>query len=134
MISLFVAIAVIDITILVYWILSIVDIAKRPDWQWKFAGKDKILWLVLVILVNVVSPFYWYLIRPKLNLVESDAAAGKFGPGHITYSGWEPGPLQNAFQPSVAPPGWYLDPGNSGQLRYFDGMRWSEHLSNAPPT
>ncbi len=58
MVSLFVVIFVIDIIILVFWILSIVDIAKRPDWQWKFAGRDKMLWLILVILVNVVSPFY----------------------------------------------------------------------------
>jgi Protein of unknown function (DUF2510) len=28
--------------------------------------------------------------------------------------------------------GWYPDPSGSGGLRYFDGYRWTDHVS-APP-
>src|ERR1700735_2284790 len=47
---------------LVFFIIAIVDIAKRPDWQWKMAGQEKILWLLLVILFNflaIASLIYW---------------------------------------------------------------------------
>jgi uncharacterized RDD family membrane protein YckC len=36
-------------------------------------------------------------------------------------------------QPSLPPPGWYPDP--SGQLlqRWWDGVRWTEHVATPPP-
>ena len=37
---------------LVMTIIAVVDMAKRPDWQWKIAGQEKVLWILLVILVN----------------------------------------------------------------------------------
>ncbi|MHB8467145.1 MAG: DUF2510 domain-containing protein [Acidimicrobiales bacterium] len=30
---------------------------------------------------------------------------------------------------SPTPAGWYADPGGSGRLRYWDGIRWTEHMS-----
>jgi hypothetical protein len=65
-------------------IIALIDIAKRPDWQWKIAGQEKILWFLLVILVNflaIPSLIYWFNIRKKLIAVERAAAAGQFGAG-----------------------------------------------------
>jgi len=113
----FIAWAVIGIGSLVFLIVALVDIAKRPDWQWKMAGQEKILWLLLVILVNflaIPSLIYWFNIRKKLQAVEAAAAKGQYGPGHMTYGGWEPVPT-----PAMAPAGWYAD--TSGQAHSGGG-------------
>jgi len=37
---------------------------------------------------------------------------------------------------TTPPPNWYRDPGVQGQLRYWDGTRWTEHVTpgwHAPP-
>ena len=54
---------VIIIGSLVMMILALIDIVKRPEWQWKLAGQEKVLWLLLVILVNflaIPSLIYWF--------------------------------------------------------------------------
>jgi hypothetical protein len=120
---------------LVLLIVALVDIVKRPDWQWKLAGQEKTLWLLLVILVNflaIPSLIYWFNIRKKLKAVEAAAAAGHYGPGHMTYAGWEPA-LAPLPVPTVAPPGWYPDPSGQAHLRWWDSARWTEHTSTANP-
>ncbi len=47
------------------------------------------LWVVLVNFLAIPSLIYWFNVRKKLVAVEQ-AAAGRFGPGHMTYSGWQP--------------------------------------------
>jgi hypothetical protein len=116
---------------LVMMIVALVDMARRPDWQWKLAGQERILWLLLVVLVNVLaipSLIYWLNIRKKLKAVEEDAANGRYGPGHMTYAGWEPVPvgISNA---GMAPPGWYPDASGQHDLRWWDGSRWTDHTS-----
>src|ERR1700728_3755533 len=84
-------IVAISIGSLVFFIMAIIDIAKRPDWQWKMAGQEKILWLLLVILINslaIPSLIYWFSIRKKLQSVEEATAKGLYGPSHMTYAGW----------------------------------------------
>lgn len=113
---------------LVMLIVALVDIVRRPDWQWKLARQEKILWLLLVILVNflaIPSLIYWFNIRKKLIVVEKAAAAGQYGQGHMTYSGWEPGPP--IPYPAMFPPGWRPDPSGPHQFRWWDGTRWTEH-------
>jgi hypothetical protein len=124
---------------LVMLIVAIVDIVKRPDWQWKLAGQEKILWLLLVILVNVLAIpalIYWFNIRKRLIAVEAAAVAGQYGPGQMTVSGWVPGPGAPAPYASVAAPGWYPDPSREHPLRWWDGGRWTEHTrgERSPPS
>jgi hypothetical protein len=120
----FVLYGIIVLGSLVMFIVALVDIIKRPDWQWKLAGQEKDLWILLVILVNflaIPALIYWFNIRRKLIVVERAAASGQYGPGHLTYSGWEPAP------PQMPPPGWHPDPSGQHRLRWWDGTRWSEH-------
>jgi hypothetical protein len=120
---------------LVGLVVALVDIVRRPEWQWKLAGEEKIVWILLVCLVNVfaiVSLIYWFNIRNKLVAVERAAAAGQFGPGHIGFGGWEPGPGQPPFAPS-SPPGWYPDPTKGHELRFFDGTGWTDHVRDDGP-
>ncbi|MFH6779358.1 DUF2510 domain-containing protein, partial [Clavibacter michiganensis] len=30
------------------------------------------------------------------------------------------------------PAGWYADPAGSDRLRWWDGTRWTDHLTDAP--
>jgi hypothetical protein len=79
---------VIGIGSLVMLIVALIDIVKRPEWQWKLAGQEKVLWLLLVILVNfhaIPSLIYWFNIGRKLKVVEVAAANGHYGPGHMTF-------------------------------------------------
>jgi hypothetical protein len=120
---------------LVGLIVALVDMVRRPDWQWKLAGQEKVVWILLVCLVNVfaiVSLIYWFNIRKKLVAAEQAAAAGQFGPGHMGFGGWEPGPAPAPF-PRSSPPGWYGDPTKEHDLRFFDGMYWTEHVSDDGP-
>jgi len=110
-------------------VVAIVDIARRPDWQWKLAGQDKVLWLLLVILVNVLaipSLIYWFSVRKKLVAVEIAAKAGQFGPGQTTYAGWAPSMPEPAIVPNT-PPGWHADPYAQHELRWWGGTYWTEH-------
>ena len=112
---------------LVFTIVCVVDMARRPDWQWKLASQDKVLWIVLVVVVNVfaiVSFIYWFSVRRKLMAVDDAAKAGHYGAGVMTATGWVPGvPITS----TGVPPGWFPDPGDPGGLRYWDGFRWTEH-------
>jgi hypothetical protein len=117
------------------FVIVLVDIIKRPDWQWKVARQEKTLWLLLVILVNVLgipALIYWFSIRPKLMAVEKAAAAGAFGPGHMTYGGWEPTP--SPLLVSTPPPSWQADPTGPYRWRWWDGRQWTDHVSGGPPT
>ncbi len=107
---------------LVMLVVALVDIVRRPEWQWKLAGQEKVLWILLVILVNVLaipSLIYWFTVRKKLIAVQQAADSGAYGPGRVTYAGWEPVP------PPLVPPGWHPDPTGRPGLRWWDGVGWS---------
>jgi len=121
---LFVIYGVVIIGSIVMLVVALVDIVRRPDWQWKLAGQEKVLWILLVILINflaIPALIYWFSIRKKLIAVEVAAASGAYGAVHLTYSGWEPRP------PAMTPPGWYPEPSGRQGLRWWDGTAWSAY-------
>jgi hypothetical protein len=40
---------------------------------------------------------------------------------------------QAAMAGQAAPAGWHPDPAGSGRLRYYDGIRWTDHYAQADP-
>jgi hypothetical protein len=126
---------VVAIGSLVMLIVALIDIVKRPEWQWKLAGQEKVLWLLLVILVNflaIPSLIYWFNIRKKLKVVEVAGANGRYGAGHMTFGGWEPVPVPFP-DPVMAPAGWYPDASGQARLRWWDGAHWTGHTSEGSP-
>jgi hypothetical protein len=132
----FILIFAVSIGAVVLLVICLVDIVKRPEWQWKLAGQEKILWILLVALVNflaITSLIYWFNIRQKLMAVEQAAANGQFGPGQMTYTGWVPGPGFAPAPTGLAPAGWNPDPSGQSQYRWWDGFQWTEHTWSADP-
>lgn len=176
---------------LAFAVYVIVDMARRPDWQWRAAGSNKVLWMVLeiVLLIGllsiVIGIIYLAAIRPRLEAVARQGGSGPWagGPGYpgqpgpgspwggAPHPGQQPpyggpppgypgqppagvpgpwaypgtggpgtpyGPQPSAPQPVAPPPpvenppfGWYADPSGRHEKRYWDGTRWTEHVSDA---
>ena len=135
LVTFFIVWGAVAIASLVMMIVALVDIVRRPEWQWKLAGQEKVLWILLVILVNILAVpalIYWFSIRTKLIAVEQAAAAGRYGPGRMTYSGWAPVPPDPS--PGRVPAAWYPDPSGQYQWRWWDGIGWSGHVWSSPPS
>ena len=43
----------------VYWIVVIVEVAKIPDVQFRAAGSEKIVWMLIVILGGIIGSLVW---------------------------------------------------------------------------
>jgi hypothetical protein len=101
--------AAVWVAALVYWILAIVEVARIPEQQFRAAGSEKTLWLLVVILAGIIGALIWRF--AKRNDVR--AAAGRV-----------PAP----------PPGWYPEPG-TGVLRWWNGVAWTDarHVPPTPP-
>ena len=112
---------------LVFWIVALVDCARRPEAQFRAAGSEKVMWVLVVALAGWIGGLiYWLAQRRRLIEVEAagPAAYGPYGGGH--------GPYGGAYgQYPAVPPGWYADPLGPG-LRWRDGTRWTEHVADRP--
>lgn len=104
-------------------IIALVDATRRPDDEWARAHQNKTLWVVLIgvgfllCVVGVVLDLVYLLsIRPQLDRVA--AGAGGMAPGVAT-----PAPRGPA-------PGWYADPHARHELRWFDGLRWTDNVAD----
>jgi hypothetical protein len=106
---------------------ALVDSTRRPDDEWARARQNKTLWVVLIAVgfvlcaVGLVIDLVYLLsIRPQLDRVAAR-------PGVAV--------AQVAAVAPVAPqPGWYPDPHARHELRWFDGLRWTEHVSDGGVT
>jgi hypothetical protein len=119
--------AVLWLAALVFAIFIVVDMARRPGWQWQRAGSSKVLWLVLEIvfilgfLSILVGILYLAVIRPKLIAAEREgqgppgwAGGGWTAPGTPQWPGgptWpeggvptSPPPVPGAYPPAGVPP------------------------------
>jgi hypothetical protein len=84
---------------LVFWVMTLVEVVRIPDHQYRVAGSDKIVWVLVVALAGWIGALVWRF------SVRNDVLAA-------------------AGQVPAPPPGWYPDPG-TGAWRWWDGRGWS---------
>lgn len=144
----------VGLVFLVFAIVTVVDTARRPAWQWAQAGANKTTWvamevvfLVLMLVVGffaiaslVVGIVYFASVRPKLQAAERRGPPGTGLGGPAPYGGAGPhaeaGPYAGppryptAARPDLPPFGWYPDPSGRHEQRYWDGTRWTEQVSD----
>jgi hypothetical protein len=90
----------------IFWIVTIVEVARIPDHQFRAAATEKLVWILVVVLAGVIGALVWRFVKRNDVLL----AAGRV-----------PAP----------PAGWYPEAG-SGALRWWDGARWTE-ARHVPP-
>ena|SRR5579862_7216339 len=91
----------------VYWVVVIVEVAKIPDVQFRAAGSEKIVWLLIVVLGGIIGSLVWLFAKRA----EVMRRAGAIPP---------------------PPPGWYPE-GAGGAVRWWDGYRWTDVRHFPPP-
>jgi hypothetical protein len=106
---------VLGIGSLVLAIVAAVDASRHPNWVWQRAGKSKVLWIVLPLVLffacgvvgGGVALFYLLSIKPSLVALEQQAPPGAGSPG-----GWgqPPPPPPTWGQPPPPPPTWGQPP------------------------
>jgi len=84
-------------------------------------------WMYLISLIPYVGALF-VLVAACLD----SKPANQWGPnpkdGQPAHAlAWQPAPPQ---APMLPPAGWYSDPSRTARLRYWDGGRWTEHVSN----
>ncbi|MGH9277896.1 MAG: DUF2510 domain-containing protein [Acidimicrobiales bacterium] len=97
----FVAIFAISIGGLIYWVIALVEIVRIPDHQYRAAGTEKLTWVLVVAIGQIIGALVWLCAKRSQVL----AAEGQI---------------------PLPPPGWYPDPGGGG-WRWWDGVRWTDH-------
>jgi hypothetical protein len=99
----------------------------------------------VVSIVNAGSDIVAYLSRPNSE-VRQETAAPAAEPADAGGVGWgmqsgtsasapdaaeTSSASSNTSSASAAPAGWYADPSGRFELRYWNGSKWTEHVSRA---
>jgi hypothetical protein len=95
------------IAALVFWVLKVVEVAQIPDPQYRAAGTDKVVWMLVVVLVGFVGALIWQFAKRD----------------EVLRVARHPG-VPGVGAPPIAPPGWYPEQGTRW-LTYWDGYRWT---------
>lgn len=108
-------------------IWAIVDVVRRPAWQ--FSPVRKVLWIVTLVVGWVIlwpialisAVLYLTIYRRRLSVPMAP----------LPMATWDPYAGEAGERPSRFPPaGWYPDPGGGPYRRWWDGRGWSEHLEH----
>jgi hypothetical protein len=69
----------IAIPLLLIWVLTLVDIVRRPD----LGGGSKVLWIVVTFLVPLLGPIVYWVARPGApTQAEQDAVLARTDGAH----------------------------------------------------
>lgn len=118
---------IVAILALVPIIWSIVDVVRRPAWQFTTARKAiwvatlVVGWLVLWPLALISSLFYLLVIRRRI----PPAAAAVPAPSAAV---WDPFGAAGERPPPLPAAGWYPDPAGQPAERWWDGRGWTDLL------
>jgi hypothetical protein len=93
----------------VLWIVMLIEVCRLPEQQFVAAGTERITWVIVIALLGFLGALAWCFSKRRAVL---DA------------EGFVPAAVAPAA-PHV-PAGWYAEPGGTS-LRWWDGVRWSEH-------
>lgn len=91
----------------VFWIVTLVEVCRLPDHQYRMAGSEKITWILVVALVGWIGALIWRL-GPRRRVVSGQQNLG-----------------YGIAAPTTAP-GWYADPQGGERMRWWDGYRWTD--------
>ncbi|HEY5104935.1 MAG TPA: DUF2510 domain-containing protein [Acidimicrobiales bacterium] len=88
-------------------------------------GNSPLTWGIATILVWIIV-FPWYLLKRRDIRRELGIASGPTTLVHKAVAAPPSGPLPDL--------GWFTDPTNALQERYWNGQAWTEQIRVAPPT
>ena len=73
------------------WVVAIVEVARIPEHQFRAAGTEKTVWVLVVVLTQVIGALIWYFAKRS----EVLAAAGTPSPARVRCGGGTvpPGPI-----------------------------------------